>query len=65
MNKKMQKQTASDSNPYEKVFDDARRTLGKSGEFDYLKDIPSSNDREIASIPFPYGGSKTSSYNCN
>lgn len=65
MSKKARKQTEGDRNPYQKVYDDAKRTLNETGDFDYLKEIPSSNDREVANIPFPYGGRKTSAYNCN
>lgn len=65
MSNKSRKQTKGDNNPYEKVFDDSQRKLNKLGDFDYLKDIPNITDREPTGIPFPYGGTKTSSYNCN
>ena len=48
-----------------KIFDDAKRRLSNQGDFNYLEGIPRESDKEIASIPFPYGGSKKSSYNCN
>ena len=69
MSKEQKNQTAGGFNPYEKAFDDAKRKLGDMNPdyFNYLKGIPKTREKEkeIAIIPFPYGGSKTSSYNYN
>ena len=64
---KIKNQTSKErpNNPYEKVFDDANRSLKEFGDMEFLDDIPDDTENEHPSIPFPYGNNAPKPYNFN
>lgn len=54
------KEKPEEKNPYERVFDDAQRSLKKAGiSLDRLDRVPDIK-HDSATIPFPYGGEPSS-----
>ena len=56
---------AEQNNPYEKVFDDAKRQLKKLGNVEHLNDITDDEQSHSISIPFPYSNHSEKPYNFN
>ena len=51
---KVQEQDKSE-NPFNKILDDAGRSLKDFGDLDFLDELPNSSELDNTSIPFPYG----------
>lgn len=65
MKEKSQVKAEQQNNPYEKVFDDAKRQLKKLGTVEHLNDIIDDEQGHPISIPFPYGNHSEKPYNFN
>lgn len=62
----MKNHKGKNRNPYEKIFDDAKRKLDKNFESTYMNRLESYQDSdELEAIPFPYGGKGSKNYNIN
>ena len=52
-------------NPYEKVFDDAKRRLESTPNHEVLKKLELPQSQDLPPIPFPYGREGKTRYNFN
>ena len=65
MNEKSPIEKNQQENPYQKVFDDANRSIKQLGDLEFLDNLPADLDCDPPGIPFPYGNNRARPYNFN
>ena len=59
------KRKNQEKNPYQKIFDDANRSIKRLGDLELLDNLPDDFDESPPRIPFPYGNNSAKPYNFN
>ena len=62
MKTKRHSDNESSDNHYEKIIEEARKSLRELGDIDFLNDIPDDSNYKIPKVVFPYGSKPARKY---